>query len=933
VAAAGLVLLALVLGLAAAVAGFVQATRARNELAMKEEAAVRQAARANLAAAAALIQAHKVAQARDLLQRVPPERRGWEWNHAVWLADTSLRTLAPGEGGVLQVACLADGASIAVNLWDRSASVLDLEGRKPRRPLAGTRHSGEFFAASPDGRSLLVHGEGGIELRELASDRELWRRPGRASLHPRAFHPSGEVLVAGVAAESRAWIIDAATGREVRSFPLALSAEIPGFSPSGERIVYKSWVGYTAVEAQTGEAVWEHQARGFAWDAATLPAGGWLVAVVADDMLRVLDGDTGKLLYQRSGASSDITTVALSPRGDRLATAEFSGAVGLWEPASGELLAVLHGHAGNCSSLDFTGDGRRLVTGAHSEIKVWDAATSVSESLAARVRGQLQHHRIFNAALSPDGKRAATLGWGNISLWDAETGAELWTRVGSREYYFCGAFSRDGRRLAAADAARALTVLDVERGEPPPWTLRLPPILLVLAWTPRGELLAAGDDGAVRAIDPAAGQVIRELTRHGNPVQALAVSPDGTRIASGSGDPQLLSSGYLPPPGNGETSIRLLDGEGRELRTLRAHGAAVQCLAFSGDGTLFASGDARGRLVLWDAASGDLRAELSAAGTELRSLAFSPDGLRLAAVRSVVEDASIHLWDTRNADEAAVLRVAGNTGAALGFSASGSALLAAGQGATVIASFETGPPACGFEARERVRRARALIDRLFDEEVLSAGVVARLEADDDLDPALRATAVSLALARGDQLNYLNSEAWGTVRQAGRPPAELAEALRKAELVARLRPDDYGFLNTLGVAQYRAGRLEEAVATLRRCEEMYRERRGTAHPIDVAVLAMARRRLGKDEEARADLERMRALLGAPEHAADVETAVIAREAERLVAGGAEAEAGSEAESDSESESDAESDADADPESDPGSGSGSGSGTGTGTGKKK
>jgi tetratricopeptide (TPR) repeat protein len=119
-------------------------------------------------------------------------------------------------------------------------------------------------------------------------------------------------------------------------------------------------------------------------------------------------------------------------------------------------------------------------------------------------------------------------------------------------------------------------------------------------------------------------------------------------------------------------------------------------------------------------------------------------------------------------------------------------------------------------------------------------------------------------------------------EPGRPAAAYREALRRAEAACRISPNILVCRFTLGVAQYRAGYLREALASLQRALDNYREAsrfmrfsfgvggsgRGTRDPNDLAssaalvppdflaYQAMAHHRLGELPQARAALELMR-----------------------------------------------------------------------------
>ena len=94
----------------------------------------------------------------------------------------------------------------------------------------------------------------------------------------------------------------------------------------------------------------------------------------------------------------------------------------------------------------------------------------------------------------------------------------------------------------------------------------------------------------------------------------------------------------------------------------------------------------------------------------------------------------------------------------------------------------------------------------------------------------------------------------------------------------MEPDDVAYRNTLGVAQYRVGLFEDALATFTRSEIL-----NGAIPGDVAFIAMAHHQLGHADEARAALKRLRALMNDPKHANDERSRGFLREAEELIEG--------------------------------------------------
>jgi len=147
-----------------------------------------------------------------------------------------------------------------------------------------------------------------------------------------------------------------------------------------------------------------------------------------------------------------------------------------------------------------------------------------------------------------------------------------------------------------------------------------------VAFSPDGRLLATGSwDTTARLWDAATGNHVRTLPGHERPVSAVAFSPDGRLLATG-----------------GDTTARLWDAAtGNHVRTLPGHEGVVNSVAFSPDGRLLATGgDTTARL--WDAATRNHVRTLPGHEGVVNSVAFSPDG-RLLATGS--DDKKARLWD------------------------------------------------------------------------------------------------------------------------------------------------------------------------------------------------------------------------------------------------------------------------------------------------
>jgi len=145
------------------------------------------------------------------------------------------------------------------------------------------------------------------------------------------------------------------------------------------------------------------------------------------------------------------------------------------------------------------------------------------------------------------------------------------------------------------------------------------------------QLFAAGGQpgvsGEVRQWTVPDGRLMRTFEGHRDAVYALALSPDGKVLATGSYDQK----------------IKLWNVEdGKEIRTLSGHNGCVYGLSFRPDGKLLASASVDRTVKLWDVASGDRRDTLSQSLKDLNAVTFSPDGKRLLAGGG---DNRIRLWE------------------------------------------------------------------------------------------------------------------------------------------------------------------------------------------------------------------------------------------------------------------------------------------------
>jgi WD40 repeat protein/mono/diheme cytochrome c family protein len=206
-------------------------------------------------------------------------------------------------------------------------------------------------------------------------------------------------------------------------------------------------------------------------------------------------------------------------------------------------------------------------------------------------------------------------------------------------------FMPPGEKKHLEPAEIALVKAWIDAGAKPPaegaaLTLNIPKIaprvavvkpINALAHSPAAKLLALGRYGEVELVNADTRAVSRMLTGPRGNVTALAFSADGAQLFAASGDPGLV--GQI-----GHWNV----ADGTLIRSWEAHPDALYALALSPDGKTLATGSYDQRIKLWNAATGEFLRELKGHNGAINGLAFRRDGRVLASASA---DRTVKLWD------------------------------------------------------------------------------------------------------------------------------------------------------------------------------------------------------------------------------------------------------------------------------------------------
>ena len=458
-----------------------------------------------------------------------------------------------------------------ITLWDANTGAKFREIHASPKPLGSV-------AFSSDSRGIVSAGYD-VKLWNISDGREI-RTFGehRAWVNRLAVSADGRFLVSG-SNDQTATIWDFATAANLHTLPCQ-GAPIDcsvAFSHDGQWVVSGTRVLQLWV-AQNGQLSRIFSARTQTESSNVFAANlHSLFSGTASGNIEVWDLLNGRPLRALTGQQGSVQ-IALSPAGDRLASASLDHTIKLWDATTGRELRTLIGHQDNVYSVDFSPDGRRLVSSSFDyTVRMWDAESGQElykidlHSLGPpAIKGS--NDQIAAVRFSPDGKMlACSTQRSSIKIYDVATGSELRTLVGHSN--------------------------DVE----------------ALAFSPQGGILASGSyDHSIKLWDVATGRELRTLSGHLGSVSALAFSPDGGWLFSGSYD----------------NDIKVWDiRDGTLMRTLTGHTSQIYSLAISRDGRWLVSASGDGTSRIWEAATGELRAILSQPGNGRDWLVVSPDGL------------------------------------------------------------------------------------------------------------------------------------------------------------------------------------------------------------------------------------------------------------------------------------------------------------------
>jgi WD40 repeat protein len=525
-------------------------------------------------------------------------------------------------------------------------------------------------AFSPNGRTLAADSGQGLAIgpvKGMSAGREASAPLGGNVV----FSPDGRLVFAG-GLDASVRVYNAATGRLIHRIPaphsLNAGEEIAAVSPNGRQLA----VAYPV----------------------SAPPGTYAVSIYRRSTWR--EQSTLTTL-----ADVQITALAFSPDGSRLAIGAADGTAGVWSVPSRQELAAYDGPTAAINSIEFTPDGNSVLTASDDGVaRVWRAIgversfqmlplTGTPAQLAfdgKTVEAAPSEHPVVYSALgagvhavrrqtlpgvhavvlSGDGRLALGLGTTAsvlphrvpLTIWDTRSGRIVRrlhvTSVPVVEGTETVTFSWNDARVALLEGAAAsgpvAVTLSIATGK----TVELqnafaacgsPPDSFAFSRDGR-RVAGAHFCGYADVWDAHTGRLLRQVNEGGQ-ISAVDLTPDGSRLLVSSWDSRATIWSVAT---------------GRRLVNLIGHTRGLEGAAFSPDGSLVATSSLDRTVRIWDARTGQVLRLLTFPDDQW-PLAFNADGSEFAVAESDPASGApdaVRVFDTCPActDARGLLRVA-----------------------------------------------------------------------------------------------------------------------------------------------------------------------------------------------------------------------------------------------------------------------------------
>jgi WD40 repeat protein len=544
----------------------------------------------------------------------------------------------PGGGGKVITA----SADKTVKVWSTQTGKLLFD-------LKDFEEGVSFASFSPNGEKIVtVAWDHSIKLWNALNGKLISGIIGHSNdINSCVFSPDGnKILTSSDDKTAKVW--DTNTGKKLLDLK-GHTAEVldAKYSFYGDLIVTASWDKTAKTwDAETGQMLGNFQGHTNLINTVVFSNDDRkLVTSSYDRSAKIWDVSSGKLLVELKGHTEEIPLFQVSPAvqggENRLATAAATtGNVKLWDLHSGKLLFDLRGHSDVVFSMQFSSDGKEIVTASKdSTVKVWDVETGrllmTLEGHQAAVNYAEFKPSIISDTVTGNIIVSASAD-GTAILWDVHNGKQLNKFMGHKGELTSAVFSLDGKRILTASIDKTAKLWETKSGKLLTTLSGNKESVTAARFSPDGKrIVTATYDGDAKLWDAESGKFLASLkgrTSENNYVY-FQFSHDGKKIITTSLD------------GNNIWS----SNTGEWLAALNGHDEQSVYAEFSVDDKKIVTASDDYTAKVWDAESGKMLTDLKGHLSYVNRAQFvsdkAGDGKYIITSSS---DNTLKKWDTEN---------------------------------------------------------------------------------------------------------------------------------------------------------------------------------------------------------------------------------------------------------------------------------------------
>ena len=282
------------------------------------------------------------------------------------------------------------------------------------------------------------------------------------------------------------------------------------------------------------------------------------------------------------------------------------------------------------SALAYSPDGETLAVSGVREVLLYDTTNFEPK---ARLVGKAR--RIQSLTYSEDGKLLGVAGgspaqFGEVQLWDTTTNTLIKAMQASYDTVYGLSFSPDARRVAFGCADKTVRVISVaDEKELIKFDNHSDWVFGTVFSTDGTHFVSCGRDTALKLVEVDTGSFVDDINSSNKgygEIHTLARHPSADEVLSGGEDriPRRYRIFREIRRDVGNTDFNL-------IKAYEAQSGSIEAVAFSADGSLFATGNAGGEVRVYNVEDGTRVASMRGDVVGVFSVAFHPKGTQLAA--------------------------------------------------------------------------------------------------------------------------------------------------------------------------------------------------------------------------------------------------------------------------------------------------------------